>query len=153
MAAIQPSESPKRALVYTGPNELLVRVETVGICGSDMHLAPLSLSHGRRCASAPRAETAKPVALVADAIKDCSQPGEIVLDPFAGSGSTRPGTDERALGRVVEFGIGAQPPLPIQLRSCWTPLLSTISRHDGPGVERDALGLWPVLSERQASPV
>jgi hypothetical protein len=32
--------------------------------------------------------TVKPVALVADAIKDCSRRGDIVLDPFAGSGTT-----------------------------------------------------------------
>ena len=32
--------------------------------------------------------TVKPVALVADAIKDCSRRNEIVLDPFAGSGTT-----------------------------------------------------------------
>jgi hypothetical protein len=32
--------------------------------------------------------TVKPVALVCDAIKDCSRRGEIVLDPFAGSGTT-----------------------------------------------------------------
>jgi len=32
--------------------------------------------------------TVKPVALVADAIKDCSRRGEIVLDCFAGSGTT-----------------------------------------------------------------
>jgi len=32
--------------------------------------------------------TVKPVALVADAIRDCSRRGEIVLDCFAGSGST-----------------------------------------------------------------
>lgn len=32
--------------------------------------------------------TVKPVALVADAIMDCSNRGEIVLDPFAGSGTT-----------------------------------------------------------------
>ncbi|HOV04881.1 MAG TPA: site-specific DNA-methyltransferase, partial [Kaistiaceae bacterium] len=32
--------------------------------------------------------TVKPVALVADAIKDCSRRGDIVLDVFAGSGST-----------------------------------------------------------------
>lgn len=32
--------------------------------------------------------TVKPVALVADAIKDCSRRGEIVLDLFGGSGST-----------------------------------------------------------------
>jgi len=32
--------------------------------------------------------TVKPVALVADAIRDCSRRGEIVLDLFGGSGST-----------------------------------------------------------------
>ena len=32
--------------------------------------------------------TVKPVALVSDAIKDCSRRGEIILDPFAGSGTT-----------------------------------------------------------------
>jgi DNA modification methylase len=32
--------------------------------------------------------TVKPTALVIDAIKDCSQRGEIVLDPFSGSGTT-----------------------------------------------------------------
>ena len=32
--------------------------------------------------------TVKPVVLVADAIKDCSRRGEIVLDLFGGSGST-----------------------------------------------------------------
>ena len=31
--------------------------------------------------------TVKPVALVADAIKDCSRRGGLVLDPFAGSGT------------------------------------------------------------------
>jgi DNA modification methylase len=32
--------------------------------------------------------TVKPAALVADAIKDCSRRGDIVLDPFGGSGTT-----------------------------------------------------------------
>lgn len=32
--------------------------------------------------------TVKPVALIADAIKDCSRRGGIILDPFAGSGTT-----------------------------------------------------------------
>ena len=48
--------------------------------------------------------TVKPVALVADAIKDCSRRGEIVLDPFAGSGTTliaAAKTGRRA--RVIEF--------------------------------------------------
>lgn len=35
-----------------------------------------------------RHPTPKPVAMVADAIRDCTRRGEIVLDPFAGSGST-----------------------------------------------------------------
>lgn len=32
--------------------------------------------------------TVKPVALIVDALRDCSKRGDIVLDPFAGSGST-----------------------------------------------------------------
>lgn len=32
--------------------------------------------------------TVKPVALVADAIRDCSRRGDIVLDSFGGSGTT-----------------------------------------------------------------
>lgn len=35
-----------------------------------------------------RHPTPKPVALVADALRDCSRRGEIVLDPFGGAGST-----------------------------------------------------------------
>jgi DNA modification methylase len=47
---------------------------------------------------------AKPVALVADAIRDCSKRGQIVLDPFAGSGTTliaAEKTGRRAL--LIEF--------------------------------------------------
>jgi DNA modification methylase len=32
--------------------------------------------------------TVKPIALVADAIKDCSRRGDVILDPFMGSGTT-----------------------------------------------------------------
>jgi DNA modification methylase len=42
--------------------------------------------------------TVKPVALVADALLDCSAPGEIVLDSFLGSGSTLIAADR--IGRV-----------------------------------------------------
>jgi DNA modification methylase len=48
--------------------------------------------------------TVKPVALVADAIRDCSRRDEIVLDPFGGSGSTLIAalkTGRRA--RLIEF--------------------------------------------------
>lgn len=32
--------------------------------------------------------TVKPVAMIADAIKDCSRRGDLILDPFCGSGTT-----------------------------------------------------------------
>ena len=48
--------------------------------------------------------TVKPVAMIADAIKDCSRRGEIVLDCFAGSGSTLIAAEQTGrLSRLVEF--------------------------------------------------
>jgi 16S rRNA G966 N2-methylase RsmD len=48
--------------------------------------------------------TVKPVALVAEAIKDCSRRGEVVLDPFAGSGSTLIAAHKTGrCARLVEF--------------------------------------------------
>ncbi len=48
--------------------------------------------------------TVKPVALVADAIKDCSRRGEIVLDPFGGSGTTLIAAEKTGRrARLVEF--------------------------------------------------
>jgi DNA modification methylase len=48
--------------------------------------------------------TVKPVALVAEAIKDCSRRGEIVLDPFGGSGTTLIAAQKTGrLARLVEF--------------------------------------------------
>jgi DNA modification methylase len=48
--------------------------------------------------------TVKPVALVAEAIKDCSRRGEIVLDPFAGSGTTLVAAEKTGRrARLVEF--------------------------------------------------
>jgi DNA modification methylase len=48
--------------------------------------------------------TVKPVALVADAIKDCSRRGETVLDPFGGSGSTLIAAEKTGrCARLVEF--------------------------------------------------
>lgn len=48
-------------------------------------ISSISASRGDELAMHP---TVKPVALIADAIKDCSRRGEIILDPFAGSGTT-----------------------------------------------------------------
>jgi DNA modification methylase len=47
--------------------------------------------------------TVKPVALVAEALKDCSRRGEIVLDPFAGSGTTLMAAQKTGrLARLIE---------------------------------------------------
>ncbi|MEO0870795.1 MAG: DNA methyltransferase [Pseudomonadota bacterium] len=48
--------------------------------------------------------TVKPVALVADAIRDCSRRGEIVLDCFGGSGSTRIAAENTGRhARLIEY--------------------------------------------------
>jgi DNA modification methylase len=48
--------------------------------------------------------TVKPVALVSEAIKDCSRRGGIVLDPFGGSGTTLIAAAKTGrLARLVEF--------------------------------------------------
>lgn len=48
--------------------------------------------------------TVKPVALVADALRDCSRRGDIVLDPFAGSGTTLVAAEKTGRrARLIEF--------------------------------------------------
>ena len=48
--------------------------------------------------------TVKPVALVADAIRDCSRRGDIILDPFAGSGTTVIAAQMTGrVARVIEY--------------------------------------------------
>ena len=48
--------------------------------------------------------TVKPVALIADAIRDCSRRGEIVLDVFGGSGSTLIAAEKTGrLARLIEY--------------------------------------------------
>jgi DNA modification methylase len=48
--------------------------------------------------------TVKPVALVADAIRDCSRRDEIVLDAFGGSGSTLLAAEKTGRrARLIEF--------------------------------------------------
>jgi DNA modification methylase len=48
--------------------------------------------------------TVKPVSLVADAIKDCSKRGALVLDPFGGSGTTLIAAEKAGrTARLIEF--------------------------------------------------
>lgn len=48
--------------------------------------------------------TVKPVALIADAIRDCSRRGEVVLDCFGGSGSTLIAAEKTGrAARLIEY--------------------------------------------------
>lgn len=48
--------------------------------------------------------TVKPCALVMDALKDCSKPGDLVLDPFGGSGTTLIAAEKtRRQARLIEL--------------------------------------------------
>ena len=48
--------------------------------------------------------TVKPVAMIADAIKDCSRRGEIILDCFGGSGSTLIAAEKTGRrARLIEY--------------------------------------------------
>jgi DNA modification methylase len=68
---------------------------------------PLSLANKEPDASLLRLHpTIKPVAMVADAILDCTARGEIVLDPFVGSGTTLLAAER--VGRIA-YGIELDP--------------------------------------------
>jgi DNA modification methylase len=65
---------------------------------------------GVNCPSASRAEelemhpTVKPVALIADAIRDCTRRGQTILDAFGGSGSTLIAAEKTGrCARLIEF--------------------------------------------------
>lgn len=64
-------------------------------------ISSISGSRGDELAMHP---TVKPVALVADAIRDCSRRGEVVLDCFGGSGSTLIAAEKTGRrARLIEY--------------------------------------------------
>jgi DNA modification methylase len=64
-------------------------------------ISSLSASRGEELAMHP---TVKPVALVADAIRDCSRRGAIVLDGFGGSGTTLVAAEKCGrTARLIEY--------------------------------------------------
>jgi DNA modification methylase len=64
-------------------------------------ISSISATRGEELAMHP---TTKPTALVADAIRDCSKRGDIVLDAFAGSGTTLIAAEKCGRSaRVIEF--------------------------------------------------
>ena len=61
----------------------------------------MSATRGDELAMHP---TVKPVAMIADAIKDCSRRGEIILDCFGGSGSTLIAAQQTGRSaRIIEY--------------------------------------------------
>lgn len=64
-------------------------------------ISSISASRGDELAMHP---TVKPIALIADAIRDCTRRGEIVLDCFGGSGSTLIAAEKTGrAARLIEF--------------------------------------------------
>jgi DNA modification methylase len=64
-------------------------------------ISSISASRSEELAMHP---TVKPVALIADAIRDCSKRGEIILDAFGGSGSTLIAAEKTGrCARLIEF--------------------------------------------------
>ena len=73
------------------PHRNNIQLGALGRCRTNVWHYPGIGSFGRSISEGNLLElhpTVKPVALVADAILDCSARGEIVLDPFLGSGTT-----------------------------------------------------------------
>lgn len=69
--------------------------------------AGISSLGANRSADLEMHPTVKPVALVADAIRDCSRRGEIVLDIFGGSGTTLIAAETAGrCARLIEFDAG-----------------------------------------------
>ena len=66
--------------------------------------AGISSISGSRSEELAMHPTVKPVALIADAIRDCSRRGEIVLDCFGGSGSTLIAAEKTGRSaRLIEY--------------------------------------------------
>jgi DNA modification methylase len=64
-------------------------------------ISSMTGSRGEELAMHP---TVKPVAMIADALRDCSRRGEIVLDAFGGSGSTLIAAEKTGrVARLIEY--------------------------------------------------
>ncbi len=82
--------------------------------------------------------TVKPVALVADAIKDCTRRGDIVLDAFAGSGTTLIAAEKTGRkGRGLELD-----PLYVDIAVCrWERLTGEKAVHTATGLTMEELAV------------
>jgi len=91
-------------------------------------ISAMSASRGDELAMHP---TVKPVALIADAIRDCSRRGEIVLDCFAGSGSSLIAAHKTGrCARLVEY----DPLYCDTIVRRWEKVTGKRATHDGSGL-------------------
>lgn len=80
--------------------------------------------------------TVKPVALIADAIKDCSRRGEIILDAFGGSGSTLIAAEKTGRqARLIEFDPGYCDTIVRR----WEAFTGKLARHVSSGMTYEEL--------------
>ena len=70
------------------PHQNNTELRRFGRHRSDVWTYPVPRAAAKNRVAAPAADPSKPLALVADALLDGTAKGEIVLDPFAGSGAT-----------------------------------------------------------------
>lgn len=82
--------------------------------------------------------TVKPVALVADAIRDCSRRGEIILDGFGGSGTTLIAAEKTGRSaRLIEYdGLYSD-----TIISRWEQLTGKSARHLDTGMTFEELAV------------
>jgi DNA modification methylase len=82
--------------------------------------------------------TVKPVALVVDAIRDCSHRGNVILDPFIGSGTTLIAAEET---RRRCCGIEIDPAYVDTAIRRWEQFTGGAARHAVSGRTFEAMGL------------
>jgi ParB-like chromosome segregation protein Spo0J len=97
-------------LIFVFKNGTAPHTNNFGLGDTGRHRTNVWDYHGVNALTASGAEalemhpTVKPVALIVDAVKDCSRRGEIVLDPFAGSGSTLIAAEKSGrVARLIEY--------------------------------------------------
>lgn len=100
----------KHELIFVFKHGTAIHTNTFGLGDSGRYRTNVWDHAGISSIGASRAEelamhpTVKPVALVADAIRDCSRRGEIVLDCFAGSGTTLIAAEKTGRrARIIEY--------------------------------------------------
>lgn len=100
----------KHELIFVFKHGTATHTNTFGLGDSGRYRtnvwdhAGISSIGGKRDEELAMHPTVKPVALVADAIRDCSRRGELILDCFAGSGTTLIAAEKTGRrARIIEY--------------------------------------------------